>query len=207
LIKGNKKEYRAFLGRGIIRYRKITLFIYTGVMVAYRKANESDIELLSALAQLCFTDTFGHLYEEKHLLNHLDQTCSPDFFYNALQHNVIILAETKEKVLIGYIKVGEVEVPLESCPAEAKEIHRLYIHPEFKRNNVGSALMHHALGDVIFKTAEHCYLSVYQANRVAQKFYHKFGFNIIGEYDYYVGPHIDREYIMHKTLTKDVIIK
>ena len=165
-------------------------------MLIIRNTTNSDTNALSELAKLCFTDTFGHLYSKANLLNHLEKTCSARFFSETLLHDRILLAE--KTTLIGYIKFGEVDLPIESIPKEAKEIHRLYIHPKHKGNGVGRSLMQYALEDPSLKSAEHLYLSVYEDNLPAQQFYQSYGFSVIGEYDYYVGSHIDREFIMHK---------
>ncbi len=170
-------------------------------MITIKNADESDITPLSELAQLCFIDTFGHLYSKENLLEHLQETCSPDFFREALLHDQILLAK-KENKLFGYIKYGEMGLPVESIFDDAKEIHRLYVHPEFKRKNIGRSLMQYALDDIFLKSAKHLYLSVYEDNIAAQKFYQNYGFSIVGEYDYYVGSHIDREFIMYRKNTE-----
>lgn len=39
---------------------------------------------------------------------------------------------------------------------------------------------------------------IVELSQLAQYFYDVYGFTIIGEYEYYVGSHIDRKFIMHK---------
>lgn len=170
-------------------------------MITIKNADESDITHLSDLAQWCFIDTFGHLYSKENLCEHLQETCSPDFFSLALLHDQILLAK-EEGGLLGYIKFGEVALPIESLPDGSKEIHRLYIHPEYKGKGIGRNLMEHAFANPVLKASKYHYLSVYEDNLPAQKFYQNYGFSIIGEYDYYVGLHIDREFIMYRKNTQ-----
>jgi len=166
-------------------------------MSIIRSADKSDVDALSSLANLCFTDTFGHLYSKDNLSKHLTETCSPEFFCNALINDKIIIIENNY-TLIGYIKFGDMDLAIEPIPALSKEIHRLYIHPDFQKKGFGRKLIQEAFNDPILKNAKHYYLSVYENNISAQKFYKGYGFSIIGEYNYYVGTHIDREFIMHK---------
>lgn len=165
-------------------------------MVIIRSAEESDLNSLSKLAELCFIDTFGHLYSKENLLTHLKTTCSQKYFSEALSNDLILVAEDAGK-LLGYIKFGEVGLPIEPLPKNSKEIHRLYVHPNFKERGIGTRLMEAALKNPAIKGANNYYLSVYEDNIEAQKFYKSYGFSIVGEYDYYVGSHIDREFIMH----------
>jgi len=165
-------------------------------MINIRKAEESDLESLSQLAQLCFIDTFGNLYTKENLFTHLQETCSVEYFRKNILEDQILLAENDS--LVGYIKFGDVGLPLDNIPEKSKEIQRLYIHPDFKRKHIGSKLMQLAFEDPILQESKHHYLSVYEDNIDAQKFYQNYGFSIVGEYDYYVGSHIDREYIMHR---------
>ncbi len=174
--------------------------VYTTDMITIRYADQPDINALSSLARLCFSDTFGHLYSKKNLSEHLQTTCSSEFFAKSLSEDKILLAEDGNQ-LVGYIKFGEVNLPLQTIPDSAKEIQRLYIHPQFKGNGIGRNLMQHALNHSTLKTSKHLYLSVYEGNIKAQNFYKKYEFSIIGEYNYYVGSHIDREFIMHKKNT------
>jgi len=168
-------------------------------MTIIRNAIISDVKALSQLAKLCFSDTFGHLYTKDDLSSHLQETCSPEFFSKSLTTDIILVAENYDGSLVGYIKFGDLGLPIKNIHEGSKEIHRLYIHPDFKRKNIGSNLMQHAFTNPILETAKHYYLSVYENNIIAQNFYKDFGFTIIGKYDYYVGAHIDIELIMHKT--------
>ncbi len=167
-----------------------------------RKVRKEDVEALSTLARACFTDTFGHLYSNENLVQHMDKTCSAAFFDEAMGQDRIVLAEddTEIGVLLGYIKYGAVGLPVDDLPENAWEIQRLYIHPKHQGKAIGRKLMDVALAEMADKQVEHIYLSVYEDNVRAQKFYQSYGFAAVGEYDYYVGTHIDREYIMYKKL-------
>ncbi len=163
---------------------------------------KEDAEALSTLARVCFTDTFGHLYSNENLMQHMDKTCSDAFFCEAMGKDRIVLVEEDREAgsLLGYIKYGAVGLPVDALPENAWEIQRLYIHPKHQGKAIGRKLMDVVLAEMADKQVKHIYLSVYVDNVRAQKFYQSYGFVAVGEYDYYVGTHIDREYIMYKNL-------
>ncbi len=166
-------------------------------MVEVKEANISDVRQISEFAKHCFTDTFGHLYSEDNLNSHLEETCSEKYFKNSIIFDKILLAKIDSNI-VGYIKFGEVGIPLNKVKEDSKEIHRLYIHPNFKQIGIGTQLMNFALSEETLKNSKNIYLSVYENNEPAKIFYKNYGFEKIGEYNYYVGSHVDLEHIMHK---------
>jgi len=165
-------------------------------MTDIRNADQQELKALSELAKTCFTDSFGHLYSEEDLNSHLQKTCSIEYFEEAMLKDKILLAKNESKI-IGYIKFGDVGLPVDNIPKKSVEIHRLYIHPKHKNMGIGKKLIRKAFESDILKSAKHIYLSVYENNFTAQNFYKKYGFSKVGEYDYFVGSHIDREFIFY----------
>ena len=71
---------------------------------------------------------------------------------------------------------------------------------ERKHSGIGSQIIRYVFNKAIEENNNSIYLGVYSDNKIAIQFYQKHGFQKIGEYDYYVGPHIDHEHIMQKIL-------
>lgn len=159
-------------------------------------ATLTDIPALSALATLTFTHTFGHLYSEENHLEHVEQTCSPDYFSRIFSTTLIYLAKHPDGTLLGYTKFGAVGLPVESISPQDRELHRLYVHPDHQRNGIGTALMDATLSHPSMQLASRIYVGVWKNNFIAQALYRRYGFTIIGEYDYIVGTQADHEYIM-----------
>lgn len=158
-------------------------------------ASEGDAEALSGLAKRTFTETFGHLYTAENLNQHLEKTCSAGFFRNALKQDHVIMAYDGNEI-IGYAKFGGLGLPVENPPRSASEIHRLYVIQPYQGRQIGAALMDMMMQHETIRSSPAVYLSVWENNIKAQRFYSRYGFSPVGEYMYPVGTQLDREIIM-----------
>ena len=82
----------------------------------------------------------------------------------------------------------------------SNELNRLYVDTKNKYSVIGSQFITYVFDKAIQEKNKSIYLGVYTDNTIAINFYRKHGFKKIGEYNYFVGPHIDREHIMQKIL-------
>lgn len=162
-----------------------------------REATRADIPLLAKLAAETFSETFGHMYKAEDLAAHLQSKCGEEYFTAAFDANdTIYLSELKGEV-IGYGKLGHVEVPVKPAPERGGvEFHRVYIRKPFQGAGHGRNLLVALLTNPRAQMAPVTYLGVWQGNLQAQGLYTQHGFKIVGEYLYPVGQHMDHEYIM-----------
>lgn len=163
------------------------------------EATKADCEKVADLAAKTFSDAFGHLYRPENLAYHLLTKCSPEYYEQSLDAGDTILMLHQQDKLIGYAKVGRVEVPVKPLPRGAQEIHRVYVDKEFQGKGFGKQLMLHILSMPRIATAPAVFLSVYEANVRAQSLYTQYGFSKVGHYLYQVGDQYDNEMIMAKT--------
>jgi len=163
-------------------------------MPLIRPATSADTAMLSAFACKVFVENFGMLYDEADMNEHLQKTCSSDYFQSRLGTDHILLA-VADDTIIGYAKLGEVGLPGE-YESGAKEIHRFYIDAAFHGTGISHALMKEVLAALV--SAPAIYLGVWEHNHRAQRFYKSYGFTEIGEYPYHVGKTTDRELIFKR---------
>lgn len=164
-----------------------------------RSVTTADLPPLEALAQHCFTDTFGHLYSAKNLQHHLDTTCTAAYFAHELAEGNQILVAEENGSLIGYAKFGHVSVPLKTPPhADDRELQRLYVLATHHGKHIGSKLMDAVLADPAMQKAPALYISAWSENFKAQRFYARYGFTHFDNYTYYVGDHADDEFILRR---------
>lgn len=169
-------------------------------MYKIQLASSDDITQLSQFAGKTFSDTFRH-YKQEDLQNHLEKTCSEKYFTNQINNSnnkTIIIKE--DNIIIAYAKYGKLELPVNNPVYPGNELHRLYVDPNKKHSGIGSQLIKYVFDKSIEEKNKSIYLGVYNDNKIAIQFYQKHGFQKIGEYNYFVGPHIDREHIMQKIL-------
>jgi diamine N-acetyltransferase len=171
------------------------------VSVVYRDAALADAEALSDLARETFVATFGALYPVADLKHYIAHT-----YGRALQAAEIADASMHHRLadeggaLVGYARAGAYKLPFDSGGRRAFELHRLYVREEVKGTGVAAALMDWTHAVAAAAGAQDLYLGVYQGNSRAQRFYARYGFEIVGEYLFSVGATRDPEYIMRKRL-------
>ena len=169
--------------------------------VTYRDATVADAQALSDLARETFVATFGALYPVADLKHYIAHTYgreiqAAEIADASMQHR---LAE-QDGVLVGYARAGAYKLPFDNAARSAFELHRLYVTEAVKGAGVASALMDWTQARAEAAGADDLFLGVYQGNERAQRFYKRYGFEIVGEYLFSVGATRDPEYIMRKTL-------
>lgn len=163
----------------------------------FTEATLKDCEVLAALATQTFIDTFGHLYTDANRAAHIAEKFSPDYFAKALESGDTLVMAYSADQLIGYAKIGNLELPVKPpIPKAAQEIHRVYIDKAFHGRGLGKALMRHILALPRIALASTVYLGVWEENLKAQALYTQYGFQAVGRYLYQVGDQFDREIIM-----------
>ncbi len=146
-----------------------------------RAAQLADIPALSALAKKTWVDAFGHSVSAEQLAAILEETRSEAYFYKAIERDIILVAAEGHN-LLGYVKFGEVRLPVENLAPKAKGLHRLYVGTQRQGQGVGSQLMEAALAHPLLHQARHIYLAVWVQNQRARQLYERFGFEVVGEY-------------------------
>ncbi len=164
--------------------------------IIIRPAQSDDIEELVALSAKSFCDTFAHLYPPEDLEYFLKTKHSVEYYRDFISDpaNFTRIA-IKDGKMIGYVTSGPMGLPIEHKP-DAYEMYRLYIDIDAKGNGLGKTLYELALNEAKRIGASEFYLGVYSDNIAAQKFYHKIGFEIVGQYYFPVGKTMDDERIM-----------
>lgn len=169
--------------------------------VAYRDATTDDAEMLAALARETFIATFAHLYAIADLNVYLAATYGADIqgaeLADPLSRHRLAFHQDEA---IGYAKMGAFKLPAAPIGAHVRELHRLYVREAAKGKGVADALMRWTIDVARADGADALYLGVYQHNERAQRFYARYGFEIVGEYWYEVGRTRDPEYIMRAPL-------
>jgi len=174
--------------------------------VAYRAASPTDGAGLAAFAARCFTETFGALYPPQDLADFL----AASYGVEALGAQIAdpgyrLCLALRGREIVGYCTSGplksvvapEINAPEINAPegARARELHRLYVDETVKGAGVAHALMEDALAWARGAGAAALYLSVWENNARAQRFYRGYGFEHVGEHAFMVGATRDRDFI------------
>lgn len=165
----------------------------------YRDATEADAQALADFARDTWVETFGHLYPPHDLRAYLKAKYGAEIQKREIADGVTrYRLAFDEAGLVGYCMMGALDLPVDH--AGALELHRLYLHRRAKGAGVADELLRETIAWAREKGAPALYLSVWENNERAQKFYRRFGFEDHSEWDFMVGSIADRDYIWKLSL-------
>lgn len=166
----------------------------------YRDARESDAAELATFARESWLATFGELpYPPQDLSNYLNEN-----YGEAIQRAEIADPDIRYRLalrdgaIVGYCMMGPLSMP--AGGGEDRELKRLYVHESVKGAGVADALMKDCIAWAREHGAKGLYLSVWENNERAQRFYRRYGFEHVGEWDFMVGQTADRDLIWRLAL-------
>lgn len=111
----------------------------------------------------------------------------------------VCLATLSDTTPVGFVAVGACKLPVENREPAAGEIHQLYVLKRHHNLRVGSRLMDVGLEWLKRQRRTPLYVGVWSENLGAQRFYRRYGFDKVGEYEFPVGKTLDREFILRLT--------
>jgi ribosomal protein S18 acetylase RimI-like enzyme len=169
-------------------------------MIAYRDALPADGPALARMAARCFTETFGTLYRASDLAAFLSETFGDEGLPSQIgDPDFTIRLATEGEAIVGFVKLGPVAFPGD-WPADAIELHQLYVLGGWQGEGVGPALMDWAIAHARAERRGEMILSVYVDNHRARRFYQRYGFEEIGRYTFMVGEQPDDDRLMRLAL-------
>lgn len=165
-----------------------------------RRAGSADAAALAALGTGTFVETFGHLYTPEDLCAFLAQAHSETAYARLLGEPgvAIWLAFAPDAAPAGYCIAGPCKLPVRSLEPHAGEIRRLYLWRAVQNRGLGTRLLAIAFDWLRANRYTTFYVGVWSQNVGAQRLYARLGFDKVGEYDFPVGRHLDREFILRR---------
>lgn len=164
-----------------------------------RRAASDDASTLAALAAATFTETFGHLYPPEDLQTFL-RTHSIEAWTQVLTdaRTAVYVADLGDRMLAGFIVVGDCKLPVANREATAGEVKQLYVVSQHQNLRLGTRLIEQGLAWLESQQRSPIYIGVWSENYGAQRFYERYGFSKVGEYGFHVGSTVDREFILKR---------
>jgi diamine N-acetyltransferase len=163
--------------------------------IVYRDATAADAEALADFARSSWVATFGHLpYPAADLAAYLEKSYGPDIQCAEIADRELrYRLALRDDAIVGYCMMGALAMPVDDI--WGLELHRLYVDESVKGAGVAAALMDDCIAWARGKAASALYLSVWENNARAQRFYRRVGFKDFSEWDFMVGETADRDFI------------
>ena len=160
------------------------------------------LERLLPVARRIFTDTFGSLYDPEDFARFCDGvygpggTMSGDFADPRVQWRVA----TVQGAPIGYAKLTPLRAPAVRPRPGAMELQQIYVLSPWHGTGVAERLMAWSLATARAQGAPEIYLTVFDHNERAKRFYARHGFADVGHCTFQLGERIDDDRIWRARL-------
>lgn len=166
-----------------------------------RRANISDTNLIAALGATTFYEAYFEQDDPVFLGDYITESFNPGQIRKELESpaSAFFIAERGGKA-VGYAKLRD-EMP-EPCVKHkpSVELQRIYLLQAVWGKGIGEMVLQKCLEEARTKGCKSVWLSVWEQNLRAQKFYEKQGFERVGELNFLFGENVETNLVMEKLL-------
>lgn len=168
-----------------------------------RRATSEDAGALAAFAQARFVETFVEDFAIPYPAADLEAYLRDTFSVDATRAGI---ADAEGAVWIvdldgtigGYAMAGPNGLPHPDALAGDRELKRFYLRRDLQGSGVADPLMRAVSAWLDPGDDGAAWIGVWSGNVRAQRFYARYGFAKVGEYDFRVGASVDREFILRR---------
>jgi diamine N-acetyltransferase len=157
---------------------------------------------LGLMARQAFSDTFAHIYDPVPFRQFLEEAYGPggkmerDFADPSIRWRVAAIDDQP----IGYAKLSPLVAPAPAPQPRAMELRQLYVLRPWHGRGVAEELMKWAIDTARAEGAPEIYLTVFDHNMRAKRFYTRHGFSEVGHCIFRLGDRVDDDRVWRKTL-------
>jgi diamine N-acetyltransferase len=169
-------------------------------MVTLRRAVLADAGKLSLVGGASFLESFAHDHPGDDMVDHVADRHSVETYRAWLNDPdyAMWIVEEAAGAPVGYAILGPAELP-GSIDGDF-EIKRIYMLYRWHGSGHGKALFDAAMDEARARGGRRLILAVYSVNILAQRFYTRQGFSMIGETQFVVGSTPFTDFVMARPL-------
>ena len=159
-----------------------------------RKADKTDINVISTLAHAIWPDTYGNILSDAQLRHMLDLFYSHESLEKQFDEGHVFLLALMNAETVGFASYSHAN------KTGTFKVHKLYVHPLLHGKGYGKKLLDKIIEDIKRLGATTLLLNVNRHNP-AKGFYEKYGFKQVGEEDIAIGEgYFMNDYVMEKSI-------
>lgn len=161
-----------------------------------RKAQTGDAALLMELSQATFRETYGGMMQapdiEAYVMSEFSLPASEQLLADPRSY---VYFAVKDETVVGYSVLRESKTLVELPEKRVSEITRLYVLRRYHGYQLGKSLLQKQIAVSETLQLNGVWLSVWEKNHLAKKFYEKHGFLHIGDQSFTVGTDVQNDFI------------
>jgi diamine N-acetyltransferase len=162
-----------------------------------QRASSGDAEALANFAAASFRDAFGALNNPNDVVAYCAGAFNPDAQRRELADpGMTTFVVRRSGVLIGYAQLQDAEPPHDVEQLPAVLLKRIYVDQGWLGTGVALSLMQAVVKEAVDRGARTLWLTVWERNPRAVRFYTRLGMSIIGEADFLLGSELQRDHVM-----------
>lgn len=171
-------------------------------MIAYRDATPADGAALDAMARDIWIATFAHTAPASDIAAYVATAYGPggallrDLADPAIHFRLAV----EDDRILGYAKLTQPWVVEAATLADALQLSQLYVVADRHGHGIAQVLMDWTIESARARGAPALFLTVFEHNPRARRFYDRYGFVHVGDYAFHTGSQIDRDEVMRLTL-------
>jgi len=176
--------------------------------IVYRPAVLADAAELAAFGSESFVDAYAHALKPGSMALHVARTYSEDLQRRELADpDAWTLLADRDGDIVAAAYLRWASPPAKLAPElRWVEIARFYLAKPYWRTGISSDLMVAALASIRERQGEVVWLQAWEQSEVALRFYRKWGFREVGEAQFRLGPELQRDLILARSLRPDPLI-
>ena len=169
--------------------------------IEYERPTKRNLLLLRAMGRQSFSEAFAHLYDPSPFAHFLEQaygvggTMEKAFDDPRIRWQIAKWGEE----IIGYAKLSPLAAPAPAPAPGALELQQIYVLEPWHGRGVAEELVTWALNLAIAEQAPEIYLTVFDHNERAKRFYRRHGFEEVGRCTFQLGDRVDDDRVWRKS--------
>jgi ribosomal protein S18 acetylase RimI-like enzyme len=158
---------------------------------------------LGLMARQAFSDAFAHLYDPVPFMQFLEEAYGPggrmerDLAEPSIRWRVAAIDGRP----IGYAKLSSLAAPAPAPQPGAMELQQIYVLGPWHGRGVAEDLMNWAVDTARADAAPEIYLTVFDHNLRAKRFYTRHGFSEVGHCTFKLGDRVDDDRVWRKPIS------
>ena len=162
-----------------------------------QKATAGDATDLAAFARSAFRDAFGAMNEPADVDAYCAHAFTPDAQERELTDPAMTTLLVRDQgAIIAYAQIDEAEPHPGVAGLPAVLLKRIYVDQRWLGRGVGKSLMSAVATEAANRGAKTLWLTVWERNARAIRFYSELGMHVVGETDFLLGSDLQRDLVM-----------